>query len=202
MDKIAKAEYMRAWYVANVDPEKNRAKSAAWRAAHPEKNRASRAAWRKANPEKYRAQSGAWAETNPEKNRVKSAAWVKAHLERHRARTIAWVQANPEKMRAYKDAWDKANPDIRSANNAKRRARKQSTDSAANKKAVAFLFQHAKRLGSIFGVPFDVDHIVPLSRGGKHHENNLQVIPSSINGRKGSRLLQYPVWASAQFSIS
>ena len=34
---------------------------------------------------------------------------------------------------------------------------------------------------------YEVDHIVPLSRGGKHHEDNLQYLPIAENRRKGNR---------------
>lgn len=34
---------------------------------------------------------------------------------------------------------------------------------------------------------YEVDHIIPLSRGGKHHENNLQYLESKENKRKGNR---------------
>ena len=35
---------------------------------------------------------------------------------------------------------------------------------------------------------YDVDHIVPLTRGGIHHENNLQYMETSDNKRKNNRL--------------
>lgn len=34
---------------------------------------------------------------------------------------------------------------------------------------------------------YDVDHIVPISKGGKHHQDNLQYLPLSENRRKGNR---------------
>lgn len=33
---------------------------------------------------------------------------------------------------------------------------------------------------------YDVDHIIPLSRGGTHHQDNLQYLPLSENRRKGN----------------
>lgn len=35
---------------------------------------------------------------------------------------------------------------------------------------------------------YEVDHIIPLSKGGLHHENNLQYLPKKENRRKGNRL--------------
>lgn len=34
---------------------------------------------------------------------------------------------------------------------------------------------------------YEVDHIMPLSKGGKHHENNLQYLTKEENRRKGNR---------------
>ena len=34
---------------------------------------------------------------------------------------------------------------------------------------------------------YDVDHIVSLSKGGLHHQDNLQYLPASENRRKGNR---------------
>lgn len=37
------------------------------------------------------------------------------------------------------------------------------------------------------GKKMHVDHIMPLSKGGKHVANNLQILPNGINMRKGTR---------------
>lgn len=37
------------------------------------------------------------------------------------------------------------------------------------------------------GEEFHVDHIIPLSRGGEHRADNLQVIPAIDNLRKGNK---------------
>ena len=34
---------------------------------------------------------------------------------------------------------------------------------------------------------YEVDHIIPLSKGGKHHENNLQYLTIRENRSKGNR---------------
>ena len=34
---------------------------------------------------------------------------------------------------------------------------------------------------------YEVDHIVSISRGGKHHENNLQYLPAMENRRKSNK---------------
>lgn len=39
---------------------------------------------------------------------------------------------------------------------------------------------------------FEVDHIVPLSKGGKHHEDNLQYLTIAENRRKNNRMMVGP----------
>ena len=35
---------------------------------------------------------------------------------------------------------------------------------------------------------YEVDHIIPISKGGLHHEDNLQYLTISENRRKGNRM--------------
>jgi len=41
---------------------------------------------------------------------------------------------------------------------------------------------------TLAGEPHEVDHKVPLSRGGKHHPRNLQLLPKAENIRKRDRV--------------
>lgn len=50
------------------------------------------------------------------------------------------------------------------------------------------LYYEAIRLEHDTGVPHEVDHIVPLSRGGEHLPDNLQVVTASYNRSKGANL--------------
>jgi hypothetical protein len=48
-------------------------------------------------------------------------------------------------------------------------------------------FDWSVRLEGKLGVKFEVDHIVPLTSGGFHHPQNLQIAPRVWNRRKGNR---------------
>jgi hypothetical protein len=43
---------------------------------------------------------------------------------------------------------------------------------------------------------YEVDHIVPVSKGGLHHQDNLQYLPMSQNRRKGNKLDWSGKWDS------
>jgi hypothetical protein len=44
-----------------------------------------------------------------------------------------------------------------------------------------------KRIMEACPIGYDVDHIVSMSNGGPHHEDNLQYLPSSENRRKSNK---------------
>ena len=90
-------------------------------------------------------------------------------------------QNNPHKWRAYRAA-------------RKARERKQ-MHPLANMEKIASIYQLAVIETKRTEVPHDVDHIIPLIGGGFHHEENLQVIPKSVNQEKHGNLL----WRSTQY---
>lgn len=47
----------------------------------------------------------------------------------------------------------------------------------------------AKELAEIHGEQFDIDHLVPLSRGGLHCKDNFKIVPASHNRSKNNRLV-------------
>ena len=46
------------------------------------------------------------------------------------------------------------------------------------------IYLHAVRVTNKLQIPFEVDHIVPISKGGKHEPLNLQVVPRTWKRRK------------------
>jgi len=49
------------------------------------------------------------------------------------------------------------------------------------------IYAHAVRVSNKLQIPFHVDHIVPLSKGGLHHPSNMQICPASWNMSKNNR---------------
>lgn len=93
-----------------ANPDKVRAKSAAYRDTHRDKERARSADYRAANPDKVRAANAAYAAAHSEEKRAKNAAWRAANPEKARAREVAWYAANRDKANAASAAWRAANP--------------------------------------------------------------------------------------------
>jgi 5-methylcytosine-specific restriction endonuclease McrA len=102
-----------------------------------------------------------------------------------------WVLANKEKSLIPKRAWQKRNPDKNCERRSRRRCRELNATLMLHKdqKAiVATIFETSSRVSKCTGIAHEVDHIVPLSKGGFHIHTNLQVIPAKINRRKGSKI--------------
>ena len=55
------------------------------------------------------------------------------------------------------------------------------------KYVIISLYTEARRLSDSTGIPHEVDHIVPVCKGGSHHPDNLQILTKSDNRRKGGR---------------
>jgi len=47
---------------------------------------------------------------------------------------------------------------------------------------------------------YHVDHIIPLAKGGKHHQDNLCYLPASFNILKSDKLLSENPELNAQFN--
>jgi 5-methylcytosine-specific restriction endonuclease McrA len=68
------------------------------------------------------------------------------------------------------------------------RKKDQCPDDADHEKIESF-YREAERLTEETGIMHHVDHIVPISKGGQHHHDNLQVLTATENLKKGNKLL-------------
>jgi 5-methylcytosine-specific restriction endonuclease McrA len=106
----------------------------------------------------------------------KGRAWIKRH------------NVNP-KCKAAKRLWQMRHPGNVNANTWRYRARKRNC-LTGNLKKIAKIYGRAAELRAL-GFDVQVDHRLPLSRGGEHHENNLRIIWTVDNHSKNCRL-DYP----------
>jgi hypothetical protein len=105
-------------------------------------------------------------------------------------RAAQWAKANPEKRQGIAAAWECRNRAYRRALTGQRRAiihdaAQQLTP--AEQALVNTLYVRAVKLTAETGVQYEVDHDKPVARGGKHHPDNMIVVPASINRSKGAR---------------
>lgn len=109
---------------------------------------------------------------------------------------------NLEKTKERQRQCRRKNPPVYRANSARYRAsKKEAFDPGADPVVIQKLYQlcdalnkRSKRKGG-----WSVDHTIPLSVGGKHHEGNLQVVPCAWNYSKNNKHSnrwegKYPPW--------
>ena len=87
--------------------------------------------------------------------------------------------------------WSSDNRDRKNAHKARRRSAKlKATPEWADQDAIKVIYAEAQRLQDLLGIEFHIDHIVPLQGElvcGLHVENNLQVIPATLNLKKSNK---------------
>ena len=135
------------------------------------------------------------------RDKVKAAAWHREYYLKNRERLLAkqvkyrqdnfedcaardrqYVLDHPEQVREYKSKYRRNNPHVFAASGAKYRASKMGqTPDDANKMWIDMIYEYRPE-------GYEVDHIIPLSKGGLHHEDNLQYLTKSENCRKGNRI--------------
>lgn len=121
---------------------------------------------------------------NPNKVKEAASRYAKAHPDTLLKRNSEYRSKNPEKVAEWKKKDRALNKSRIAADNAKRRVSTKGILSSEVKQMYALRdFYIAMSLGE----PFHVDHIVPLSKGGLHEADNLQILPAVDNLRKGAK---------------
>jgi 5-methylcytosine-specific restriction endonuclease McrA len=149
---------------------------------------------------------------NPEKHRET----VKRYYRRNRERLIEtrreyqrdYYAANKDVIDEYKRDYYENNKDVFREQQRKYReenkdlVRKQKREHYNKRRALKHdallpdsdptrmrvFYEMAECMTRITGVQYHVDHIIPLSKGGAHHQDNLQVMRWDWNLSKGNRL--------------
>ena len=107
--------------------------------------------------------------------------------DKKRERVRRWRENNYDK---FQQQWLREPAEKKNSRAAKRRARKlnQTPDlTQSQKDLIMGYYLEAKRLTEETGIPHEVDHIIPICKGGLHHPDNLQVLTKEENRKKGGR---------------
>jgi hypothetical protein len=163
----------------------------AWYHANKPRAAVKNAEWMKANIGRKRQINAAWRARHPEQAKAAVDAHYAANPEMYAAYRKRWQAANPDKMRAFKDKWKAENPHKVAADGARRSAAKlNATPAWSSQASINNYYTIAAFLTAELGVPFEVDHIVPLRSQvvcGLHAHTNLSISLASWNRSKSNR---------------
>lgn len=121
----------------------------------------------------------AYLSKNREKRNERARAWSRSFRDKH-----------PDKSRDYSKRYYANNQHACAERGRKYRARKMGATCETHRPEVAAcMYEISSRISNCIGIRFHVDHILPLSKGGRHHHDNLQIIPSRWNLRKNDNPL-------------
>jgi 5-methylcytosine-specific restriction endonuclease McrA len=105
-----------------------------------------------------------------------------------KVRAKRWKARNPDKNAAINRAWFLGNKDRIYAQQVRRRQVVKSSLDSSQIPWIRQVYAASARVSKCTGIPFHVDHINPLARGGEHRLENLQILPAKINQSKGARV--------------
>jgi len=142
----------------------------------------------KINKIKINAKSAEWSKNNPELRRLYSRNWKARHPEKAKKSKQKWQAENKEKIAGQKNAWRLLNIEKDRLYASNRRARKLN--------AGVFLLSD-KDLKKLYNLPCvycgnkceQIDHVIPLAKGGRHSIGNLTSSCRPCNQSKGSKFI-------------
>lgn len=154
-----------------------------------------------------RACTDKWATAHPEKTKKIKERWMAKNKEHAKAYAKGWRIAHPEKTKAYRENFEKAHPGKNAERRAKRRkecpgihrshlhnrrARKIANGGKLSSGLVPRLIKFQKNKCVYCGNSFrksgyHMDHVVPLSLGGKNEDRNIQLTCPRCNKEKSKK---------------
>jgi len=177
------------WFVKNQ--EQNNQNKRNWTSTNPERKIQNDRNWRKQNIEKANASNKKWRQNNPDKCLEQQRDWSKRNPQKRREYSRDWAVRNPEKRSKILSEWRRNNPQKANSYTANRRALKRFTPIMMHRdhiKMMEVFYQQSSRVSSCTGIQHNVDHVIPLTKGGYHIPSNLQVLPKKINQKKYNKL--------------
>ena len=125
------------------------------------------------------------------KHSASSKKYSSNHPQRRAASRLKWNDKNRKRIAEKSSIWAKKNREKCAVYWANYYALKSAAiPKWANRFFIEEIYDLARRRTKITGFPWHVDHIVPIKSHlvcGLHVENNLQVIPMTVNVRKKNR---------------
>jgi 5-methylcytosine-specific restriction endonuclease McrA len=186
-------EHAHKYYEANR--ERLRKMGAVYYEANRERVVKTSAAWYAEHREEKLQTARARYAANPERARMNASRWYEANRAKTAERSHAWALANPERVFQAQRKYGKTHPEVSRINAEKRRAAKYANtpieDMLTSTEWLAILAEanghchYCDREAKL-----TLDHVIPLSKGGKHSKDNVVSACVHCNSSKGNKTLE------------
>lgn len=152
--------------------------------------------WRIANREKAREFERNWVKKNKDKVREYQRKWRELNKDSEKKRVLAWRYENIERYKENCSRWKRENKGSVKISDHKRRARKIGNGGVITKQEWVDLCNKYENKCLCCGrgdVDLTIDHIVPISVGGRNVIENAQPLCRSCNCKKHTKTIDYRV---------
>jgi 5-methylcytosine-specific restriction endonuclease McrA len=139
------------------------------------------------DPERQRAYAREWLKRNPEKAREAVRRWNKAHPDRRRAAKRLYYARHREQHKLVMAAYHRNHPEVLRAKSNAYRARARAAEgqfTSAEWRALVERYDGRCAYRGEVGA-LEVDHRIPLSRGGRNSIDNVLPACRTCNAEKG-----------------
>ena len=181
---------MRRWRLRNPEKVKSRRKEE-WQ-LHPERIRRYKAKYKALHGDRIKAYEVAYRLKNKVKNRQRALAYYHAHKLERKAYSANYHRVNRAAKRDYDRRWRKLNPGRRSLYDSRRRTRMIAAKNGNDEAIVSWENKWRKKrsvtcywcLDQFSPSECHLDHIIPISKSGKHSLDNVCIACSHCNQSK------------------
>lgn len=148
---------------------------------------ASNKAYREARPEYWKSRWQEFYGKNADELKAKKREQYREDPEKYRAIAVDYRKRNP----GVSDAWRKKNPELWALRNRENQRRRRGSDEPVRYEAILERDGMHCHICDTEIPSLDVlhfDHVIPLSKGGLHSEENIKPSHAACNLSKGARM--------------
>lgn len=175
-----------------ANKERLRDQQRVYQRAHPEGYRAQNKKYREANPEKTRALTRAWNDLNRDRIQANNKAYYVAHMDQCKANARAFYAANLEQCKETMQKWVENNRDQHNLNGRIAKQRRRAAGDLSKDDWLEVLAEFGNACLACGATErIEMDHIVPIIKGGLNLKDNLQPLCKSCNTRKTTKIIDY-----------